>query len=70
MILGILHVLSKYILSTKQEVCMIISFYYYSQVELSNVEEICFIQNDFVNQVPEDCILHGMKPWDNVLAKT
>lgn len=61
-ILGILHVLSKYVLSKKQGPCMTISFYYYLQVELINVEEICFIQNDFVNQVPEDFILHAV-PW-------
>ena len=52
---------------------MTISFYYYLQVELRNVEEIYFIQNDFVNQVPEDLSTgqsNGMKPKGYVLAKT
>lgn len=51
---------------------MTISFYYYLQVELRNVEEIYFIQNDFVNQVSEDLIYRAvtrMKPKGYVLAK-
>ena len=50
---------------------MIISFYYYLQDKLSNVEEIYFIQNNSVNFQKASCTgqSDGMEPRSNVLAK-
>lgn len=59
-ILSVVHLSSNCILSANSEICMTISFYYYLQVELRNVEEIYFIQNDFVNQLPEDLIYRAV----------